>query len=356
MRPTDASAYNICYNECGYLAMAGDKRYWVGVDVGGTKIDIGLVDERGAIVRRCRLDTDGERGAAYNLEMVAKAVERLAGGHVAALGMCMPGPVDNVAGRLIYAPNVAWRDVPARRIMEERLGVPVRVEHDAKAAALGEMHWGRGRGRSSMVYIVIGTGVGGAIIVDGEIFRGETNAAGEIGHATIDYDYDERIGGSDGRASSGAGSGDGAGMPGGGGVAGGGGIPGRAESFIAGPSIERHYRELAHACGQPVGDDVDGRMIGMLAERGDRLALEAIGRAGEALGICIASLAMILDISYYVISSSVAKLGDLLLRPARATVPRYCFASTAERVVIEQSEIIEDAAVLGCYWLVKDVG
>ncbi len=324
-------------------------RLIVAVDLGGTKMDIAIIDSSETIVARKRLPTvpgGGEPGGRRNLGRLCDEVREMAAGcnavigkdnaasseggaYIAALGICTPGPVDHITGTLVKAVNLQWGTLAVQEILEENLGIPVRMDHDAKTAALGELHWGRGRTLQNMVYIVVGTGVGGAIIYNREILRGEHNSSGEVGHFSINFD-----------ALAGWSSG----------------IPGVTESYSSGPAMEHHYRELLEENGiAPESEEINGHLIGDRARAGEALALQVVERAGRCLGICIASLAQILDISHYVISSSVAKLGDLLLEPARRTVPKFCFEPVGERVVIETSTIIDTAALLGCYYIVKDI-
>ncbi len=313
------------------------KRLKVAVDLGGTKIDIGLIDgnhDMPQILARQRMPTKVEEGAKAAVDRIATTVQKMmrslpADQQIDALAICSPGPIDHINGRILSAHNLGWGVVPLRAMLEERLALPVVVEHDAKAAALGEFHWGRGQARNSMVYIVIGTGFGGAIIFDGELYRGERNCAGEVGHISLDYQ----------------------------GHKGNSGIPGNAEYFVAGPGIEEYYRTLCRKEGQPLKEgEGQGPEIGRLAQEANPLALQTIQRAGHFLGITIAALVMVLDIRLYVIGSSIAKLGDLLLEPARQAIPRYSFATIAEGVEVEMGSIIDKAALLGCYWLVKEMG
>ena len=162
----------------------------VGADLGASKIALGLVGPGPRIAARLRMPTDGHAGATAVVERIARGVAELegslpAGQQLVALGICSPGPVDSEAGMVIEPPNLAGlHHTPLRRLLADRLSVPVALEHDARAAALGEYHYGAGRGERSMVYIVVGTGVGAAIIIDGELYRGPHNAAGEVGHTT----------------------------------------------------------------------------------------------------------------------------------------------------------------------------
>jgi glucokinase len=230
---------------------------------------------------------------------------------------------------ILDPPNLTgWRDVPFRRMLADRLKLPVSLEHDAKAAALGEFYYGAGRGEGSMVYIVVGTGVGAAFIIDGQLYRGMHNLAGEIGGVTIDRDGEAYRSG----------------------------VKGCVQSYTSGPDLARHYLRLQTQAEQgPVAasQSVTGERVAQLAEGGDELAGQVMTQAGEALGIAVASLAMTLDIELYVIGGSVAKAGDLLLGPARGIVPDYAFQSIASQVRIVTAELADDAPILGCGWLAR---
>jgi glucokinase len=214
-------------------------------------------------------------------------------------------------------------------MLSDRLGLPVALEHDAKAAALGEHHYGAGRGERDMVYIVVGTGVGAALILDGKVYRGQRNSAGEVGHIAI-QETGERC--SCGNV-------------------------GCVESFTSGPAIARAYRRALAAARSPERDDpIDAITTEAIAERGrtgEALAVEILAGAGEALGTAVATLAMILDVELYVIGSSVAKAGDLLLEPARRAVAHHAYHSVASRVRIVRSELEDDGPILGCGWLAR---
>ncbi|HRA68284.1 MAG TPA: ROK family protein [Caldilinea sp.] len=305
---------------------------WVaGIDLGGTKIEIGLVAPDNSIVARRRFPTEDARGPASVVERIAACIEALqaqAGARVAAVGVCTPGPVDHLNGVLHDPPNIpGLHHAPLAALLSERLGVPARLEHDAKATGLGEYHFGAGRGERSMVYIIVGTGVGAAIIADGEIYRGAHNSAGEFGHTTLD-----RYG-----AVCSCGS------------------RGCVETFMSGPWLARRYA-AAQQGGAPTLETearIDGEAIAALAGQGDPLALHILSEAGDALGTAIATLAMILDIECYVIGGSVAHCGELFFAPARQAVPRHSFRSVGERVRIVGNQLDTDAAILGCAWLAR---
>ena len=166
---------------------------WViGIDLGGSKIALGLVSPGDEIISRRRIDTNADDGVGKVTERIAAQVDSLkrdlpGAATITGVGIGTPGPVDHVSGELhtlVNLPGIS--NTPFRRILQEKLGLPVKLDHDAKVAALGEFHFGAGRGRDSMIYIVIGTGVGAAIIYGGRLIYGESNTAGESGHMTVD--------------------------------------------------------------------------------------------------------------------------------------------------------------------------
>ena len=309
---------------------------WViGIDLGATKIALGLIDPDNRIVARRRIPTVGDAGPQVVVGCIAQAVAELAGElpagereRVAAVGICTPGPVDHQSGTLIDPPNLpGLHNTGLRQMLSDRLGLPVSLEHDAKAAALGEFHYGAGRGERSMVYIVVGTGVGAAIIVDGKLYRGLHNSAGEVGHITLDRDGELCPCGS----------------------------RGCVETYVAGPWLARRYERGLEQGGREPEDQqpITGEMVACLARQGDSLAIQVMTQAGEALGVAVASMAMVLDVELFVIGSSVAKAGDLLLGPARDVVPCCSYDSVSCRVRIVTTELWDDGPILGCGWLAR---
>ena len=164
----------------------------IGIDLGGSKIALGLVGPPDKISARRRIDTASEACLRSVVERIAIEVEALKETlppeqSAEAVGIGAPGPVDHVSGDLLTLVNLPGiSNTPFRRALQERLELPVALDHDAKVAALGEFHYGAGRGRESMIYIVMGTGVGAAIICQGQLIYGESNRVGETGHMTVD--------------------------------------------------------------------------------------------------------------------------------------------------------------------------
>ena len=283
------------------------------------------MNPRDDIVARRRIDTEGDKGVSAVIERIAAEIDSLreelpVGQVVEGIGICTPGPVDHVSGDLLTLVNLPGiSNTPFRRLLQERLGIPVTLDHDAKVAALGEFHFGAGRGRDSMIYIVMGTGVGAAIIYQGQLIYGESNSAGESGHMTVDPDGHRCHCGS----------------------------RGCLETYASGPALARHY---AAATGE---SGISGAEVTLRARAGDGVALGILREAGRALGIAVASLAMSLNIELYVIGGSVAGAGDLVLDAARATVPEYSFKAVSNKVRITASNLGEDAPILGGAFLAR---
>jgi len=175
-----------------------------------------------------------------------------------------------------------------------------------------------------MVFVVVGTGVGAAIIVGGELYRGPHNSAGEIGHTTLDRHGEICSCGN----------------------------RGCVETCVSGPWLARRYASARAAAGLET-TAADGADVAARAAADDPIAGQVLQDAGEALGIAVATMAMLYDVDLYVIGGSVARAGDLLLDPARRAVPGHAFQSVGERVRIFATELHEDGPILGCAWLAR---
>jgi glucokinase len=317
-----------------HVSRISQPEWVIGVDLGGTKIAAGLVSPQNKIIEKIYVNTDIAEGPPAVVERIAQCVEQLYRAlpprqKVAAIGVCCPGPLDHVTGVVLDPPNLTgWVNIPLQRMLEKRLGLPAPIEHDAKAAALGEFHFGAGRPTNDMVFVVVGTGVGAAIIIGGELYRGSTNSAGEVGHITVDMNGPACSCGSNGCV----------------------------EVYVAGPDLAQRFREAV--AGQPLAlpETIDGRYVAELAAQGQPQARQVFQQAGQALGVAIATMAHLFDINFYVIGGSVAQAGDLLLEPTRAAVRYRAFESIGSRVKVVASPLGDDAAILGCAWVARKLG
>jgi glucokinase len=306
--------------------MVNNRLPWVvGVDMGATKIAAGLVDPHNQIVQKLYVKTGAVEGPAAVVERIVATVDRLQvclppGERIAALGVCSPGPVDHINGMILDPPNLTgWVNIPLQKMLESRLGLPAPIEHDAKAAALGEFYFGAGQGSGSMVFIVVGTGVGAAIIINGELYRGPANSAGEVGHITVDMNGPACSCGSNGCL----------------------------EVYTAGPDLVDRFREAIAGTDIACPPEVDGKTIAQWAAQGQPQAAQVFRQAGQALGVGIATMAHLFDITTYVIGGSVAQAGDLLLEPARQAARYRAFESIGSRITIVASPLGDDAPILG---------
>lgn len=296
----------------------------VGIDLGGSKIALGLVTPDDQIASRRRINTEADEGVESVTARISAQVDSLKldlppGETIAGVGIGAPGLLDPVSGDLYMLVNLPGiSNTPFRAILQEKLGLPVKLDHDAKVAALGEFHFGAGRDRDSMIYIVIGTGVGAAIIYEGNLIYGESNTAGESGHMTVDPN---------GRLCH-CGS------------------RGCLETYTSGPALAEAYAAAS-------GETISGAEITRRATAGDAVALRVLREAGRALGIAIASMAMTINIEQFVIGGSVAGAGDLLLDPARESLKGYSFEEVAAKIKVTASSLGEDAALLGAAFMAR---
>ncbi len=170
----------------------GTASYTGALDIGGTKMLAGIIDDSGELVVRRRIETQASRGAANVIARSASLLRELAQeigiatDRLTGIGCSVPGPLDSERGVVIFSPNLAWRDVPLAAALSEELGVSVKIEDDARCAALGEARRGGARGAQNAVYVTISTGIGAGVIINGRIYRGSHGCAGEVGHMTLD--------------------------------------------------------------------------------------------------------------------------------------------------------------------------
>ena len=277
---------------------------YASVDLGGTNVKCALAGADGEIVAEKKTPTGSHDGPEGVLERVAAAVRELAeqaDAEPAALGMGVPGLIDLERGVTKFVPNLPtqWRDVPVRDLLSPKLGCDVYLLNDVRTATLGELTFGHGRGRSglTMIFLALGTGVGGGVVVDGKLRLGASGSAGELGHQTILPDG----------APCGCGN------------------RGCLETLASGPAIAGEGVRLLRSGLAPklhdiVGGDpgkVDPKTMQRAIEAGDERVREAVVRAAEYLGIGVANMVVALEPEIIVIGGGVAKFGDVLFDAVR---------------------------------------
>ena len=270
-----------------------------GIDVGGTKIAGGVVDEKGQIVEELRVESPAT--AAHAIEaVIERLVTDLRTRHeIEAVGVGAAGYIDRSRSVVLFAPNLAWRDLELKRDLEQRIGLPVVIENDANAAAWGEFQFGAGHDVDDLLLVTVGTGVGGGVVLDGALYRGAFGVGAEIGHMRVVPD----------------------------GIRCGCGNRGCLEVYGSGTALEREVRAAAAAGSllaadllERAGGDpelITGPLVTDAARAGDAFAVEQLASVGRWLGEGIASLAAILDPAVVVIGGGVSAAEDLLLGPIR---------------------------------------
>jgi glucokinase len=301
----------------------------VGIDIGGTKIAGGLVDDSGSIVRALRVDTPLTVGAIESA--VAQMIAHLAEGEdVAVAGVAAAGFIDRDRSTVYFAPNIAWRHEPLRERLETLSGIAIVIENDANAAGWAEYRFGAGEGLRDVIMLTLGTGVGGAIVVNGELYRGGHGVGAELGHMRT--------------------------VPGG--IQCGCGQYGCLEPYGSGRALARIAGEIADA--EPTGrgaalaaaraekGKLTGPAISRLVLGDDPGALAALERVAVAVGEACGSFSAILDPERFVIGGGVSQLGERLLEPMRrAYLGALPAAGSRPAADFAIAQMVNDAGVIG---------
>ena len=299
----------------------------VGLDLGGTKLAAMLVSSAGEVLARASAATPADDVSAIMEAVYGLIDEVSAGAGPRAVGVGAAGMVDFAAGVMRWAPNIAWRDLPMRRLIEDRTGLPTLVDNDANAAAWGEYRFGAARGYEHALLVTVGTGIGGGIIAGGELFRGAHGFGAEIGHFIVEP----------------------------GGPECGCGNRGCWEQVASGRSIDRLAAATApgSAIRRSAGDATPtGRDVSRAAAEGDEEAIGILETVGRRLGQGIAGLVNVLDPEAVVVGGGVADVGDLLLVPAeRAFRDAVEAPEHRPEVPIIRAELGNDAGAIGAAML-----
>ncbi|MDF3050899.1 MAG: Glucokinase [Pseudonocardia sp.] len=322
---------------CGHHArVSADQQLAIGLDIGGTKIAGGVVDRTGRLHAVLQEPTPPRSGAVVIATILLDLVARLREGRdVAAVGAGAAGIARWPEGRMLWAPNNAYRNWAIRDELERETGLPAVVDNDANVAGFAEARLGA-RAYRNMLFLTVGTGLGGGLVLDGEIYRGPTGMGAELGHMIVDP-----LGPQCGC-----------------------GLRGCLESVASGTALTRMGREAATA--DPGGEiarlgeaegGVTGHTVTAAAQQGDPVAQEIFGRLGRWLGIGIASLATIFELEAVVIGGGVIRTGDLLLAPARAAAREYAYAREARGMPpVLPATFGSDAGMIGAALLALEHG
>jgi glucokinase len=303
---------------------------YIGVDLGGTNIKVGICDEQGKLVQTFEGPTDTQHGADYVLDRIVQYVRQIvddspyAWEQVVGVGAGIAGFLDIPRGFIKFSNNLGWHNVPAKEILEAKLQKPVKIDNDANVAALGEAWGGAGKGIPHLVCYTLGTGVGGGIIINGKLHQGANGMAGELGHTIIVPDIEATQCNCGQR--------------------------GCLETVSSATGIVRMAKESLDR-GEHTSlrllERVDAKSVFDAAKSGDELALRIVHRAAYYLGRSIATVAIIVNPGRFIIGGGVAKAGDILFEPIRETYKKYSPVQAQEGVDIVPAILGNNAGVVG---------
>lgn len=294
--------------------MAASPARYLGIDIGGTKVAAGVVSSRGKILKQARAPMAANGSAAAGLEAVRAAVAALGPlDGVRAAGISSPGPLDPRRGVVLNPPNLpCWRDYPLARACTRALGLAVRLENDANAAALGEAKWGAGRGYGAVFYATLGTGIGAGLVLDGRIYRGRTGAAVEAGHLSL-----ERRGPRCGCGKRGC-----------------------IEALAAGPAVAR--RASARLRTRLTAEQVAARWRG-----GDRGARSVLQETAEWLGAWLGNIVDLLEPEVIILGGGMGKLWWQWRRVLRQEMQAWSINARAGEIPLLPARFGADAGIAG---------
>ena len=321
-----------------------DQRYIVGVDLGGTSIKVGVVPYDGGNVLGMRsMPTNSDHGAKFVVDRMVEMIrgcmqdaaveENIPEEGFIGIGLGSPGPLDRKTGTVIETPNLGWRNFPLRDLISNSIGLEAELDNDANCATIGEWWMGAGQGVKTLIGITLGTGIGGGIVLDGRVFHGAADVAGEVGHMTID---------STGRKCKC-------------------GNYGCLEAYASGPAIAARAIEGLETGDTSllpslVNDDLSRITAETVSEAivaGDLYAKEVMRETAKFLGAGLANLINILNPGMVVISGGVTRAGEHLFEPLRAQIRRRAFRHAEESCQIVSTTLDGKAGVIGAAYMFR---
>ena len=307
--------------------------YAIGIDLGGTFIKGGVIDLKGVVIYSTSVETEAEKGPDAVLEKIAglchKVVEgaSITWGQVKCVGVGTPGPLSRARGLVYTAPNLpGWKSVQVVKILEKKLKCPVFLENDANAAAYAENWVGAGRGAASMILLTLGTGIGGGVVLGGKVWHGQDDAAGELGHMSINFDGP--------RCGCGA--------------------SGCIEAYASAPAtvrralkgIEEGRKTTLKAVLEKNGE-ISAKDIYDATVAGDAFAAEVIKTTGTLLGVAVANYVNIFNPEMVVLFGGLAGAGELIFEPVREEVKKRALKPSGETVRILPAKLGGNAGIIG---------
>jgi glucokinase len=316
--------------------MSKNIKYAVGVDLGGTFIKFGLVTSDGKIVKKTFLDSKANEGPKKVIKQIKRGIKDLldkSDYKITGIGIGAPGVISIKRGTVENPPNLpGWGKIHLGKIISKEFKLDTFVENDANAAAIGEMIFGAGKKLNSFLMITLGTGVGGGIIFERKLFRGETGAAGEIGHLSIDYKGDKCNCGSFGCIEAYAGN-----------------------SYLINRVVKEYESNKSSLIFSLVNNNFDSltpKVISDAVIQGDQFANNIIQQLGNHIGYALASVANLMDITSIIIGGGVAGFGEKLFDSIELSMRERVLKSLQPRIKILPAKLSNDAGIKGASSLV----
>ena len=315
------------------------KKYNIGVDIGGTNVKIALVDEKGAIAYSNSVPTRAEMGYEYTIQNIISTIKDSLKeskndiSDIGGIGFGLPGQIDSINGIVRLLPNIpSWVEVPLAKIVQSEFNIPVKLDNDVRVATLGELNFGAGKGCKNLICLTVGTGVGSGIVLNGQLVRGASMTAGEIGHVIVESHNGEICGC---------------------------GATGCLEAYASGPSVVKmaneyiaggkstKYKEIA------AGSEITPYIVYEAAKQGDAVAKRIFTIVGEYLGVALVSVVNLLNPEKIIVGGGVGQAGDLILDPIREAIKKRCIPTSAAAVEVVPAQLGESAGVVGASLLIS---
>lgn len=307
-----------------------DEKQVIGVDLGGTNIRVAVITGSGELLHRSQVATPSENGPEAVIRQIGEEIEKVASGAGLAgnvpVGIASPGPLNPRTGVVLYTPNLpGWRDVPFVDMLRDRVGRPVALQNDGNCGALGERRFGSAQGVRNLVYLALGTGIGGGIISEGVLIDGKNGLGAEVGHVTVAMDGPRCTCGS----------------------------VGCVESFASGWAIQREAEAVATTADGDAMRELAGNgrihagIVAKAARNGDPAAKLILDRAARALGAAMGAFVNLFDPEMIVFGGGVSSLGDLLIEPATRVMQMHSFVDMRQGMPVTYSSLGADTGLYG---------
>lgn len=316
--------------------MTKTNKYAIGVDLGGTNIKIGIVSDKGKLIHSIITKTEAEDGPKKVISNIISGIKEVLNKNkfkIKGIGIGCPGVVNTKKGIVKSAPNLPdWKNIKLASIIKKEIGYDVYVENDANAAAIGELIFGAGKKLNSFVMVTLGTGVGGGIVFNKKIYRGDFGAAGEIGHISIDVEGPQCNCGS----------------------------TGCIEAYLGNQYLKNNVKvELPHHPESKIWSLIENdlsrvspRIIQKALELGDEYSLAVVVRMGKQLGAALTTISNIMDISTFIVGGGVAGFGKPLLDATRETICARVLLPMKDRIKVIPAKLKNEAGIKGASSLV----